>query len=189
MSIARVFGLVTVVLVLATAAACATPWTTYLTATGTTGRIQVDTSAAQVGSLWHWVYDVTPIDGADEIRGFTITLGSDIVNLVSNVAGPSADTGSGWASVPDWVGKKGSTRVYWSFDVINGDDTNKLNTNETFRFEFDHPMGPVADYSASAQDTYGWGGVVKGPVVPEPMSMFSLLAGLTGVAGLKLRRR
>jgi len=189
MNVKRLICLMAIVLAFAATSAFATTWTTYLTATGTTGQIQVDTTATQVGSLWHWAYDVTPLGGATEVRGFTITLGANMMGMVSNNPGPTKFDGTNWVAVPDWASAKGATRVYWSFDVINGIDSNKLNAGDSYRFEYDHPYGPVAEYAASAQDTYGWGGVVMGPAVPEPMSMMTLLVGLSGIAGLKLRRK
>ncbi|MCE5324478.1 hypothetical protein LLG46_14350 [bacterium] len=160
--------------VLATAAQ-ATDWTTYLTSTGTTGTIKVVSSVTQVGSLWHYSYDVTPVSPADYVRGYTIVLGSKVIALVSNVA----TTASGWSGYAD------ATKVYWTWE---GTDAERLNTGETFTFSFDHPWSPVAFYNASCQDDFGFSGVVAGPVVPEASTMLLGFAGLSCIAGLRKLR-
>ena len=137
-----------------------------------------------MGSYWTWTYALTPKGSATGINGVTLSLGSSVAALVSSVTGPSI----GWS-----MGVNVATgKVSWRTDHNdhNHANYNPLNAGNTFVFAFNHPWGPSADFKVSAQDDYGYSGLIAGPVVPEPTGIMVGIMGLVSLAGFtKLRMK
>ena len=176
---------VCLLLALTASVAGAASWTTQMTTTeNPVPYIDVLTTATNMGSYWTWTYAMTPKNSATGINGVTLTLGTSVAALVSNVTGPLA----GWT-----MGVNVATgKVSWRTDPNdpNPANYNPLNEGNTFTFGFSHPWGPSAEFKISAQDDYGYSGRVAGPVVPEPTGIMVGLMGLASLAGFaKLRRK
>lgn len=170
--------LVCLLLVLSASVAGAATWTTQMgTLETAVPYIDVVTTATNVGGYWAWEYALSPQGGASGINGVTLTLGSSVAALVSNITGPL----TGWTMGVNVIAGK----VYWRTDPLDPNPANyvPLNAGDTFTFAFNHPWGPKADYKVSAQDDYGYSGRVPGPVVPEPMGIMVGIMGLCSFAG------
>ena len=144
--------------------------------------IDVVTTATDMGTFWTWTYALTPKDTATGINGVTLSLGSSVAALVSNVTGPL----TGWTMGVSVV----TGKVSWRTDPNdpNPANYNPLNEGNTFTFGYSHPSGPSAEYKISAQDDYGYSGRV-GPVVPEPMGIMVGIMGLVSLAGFRKLRK
>jgi len=199
----KILFLALALVVLFSVVASANPWTTYLTASNSTGDIKVVTTATYSSPIWTWTYDLTPGDwiaaygaNADNIRALTITLPSAMTaaqfGTITNLKvfdQTSADVTGNTAGLWSTASISGLNKLEWTWNQSTN-LTNLLNYTETFRFSFDTTIGPESWANASAQDTYAYSGDVYGPAVPEPMSMLLGLLGLGPVVGYaKLRRK
>lgn len=176
----KLLVLMCLLLLMTASMVCADSWTSILTNTANSQYIEVVTTATQVGSLWNWTYALTPLNGAKNIRDLTVTLGLDEIAGVSNIITPSMF----------WYGTINADKVAWGTIPVQG-VYDPIPAGVTYTFGFSHVWGPSELHYVSALDTFGFSGVLRGPVpsVPEPMSIMLGIMGLGSVAGFRTLRR
>lgn len=147
--------------------------------------LNIATSAVDMGSFWRWTYDVTPLNGAAGIDVFRINLGLPVTTGI--IAVYNAKDAATTTVQSEWYWN-GLSKGYISW--IDKFGNQPINLNQTFRFEFDHPNGPQADYCASALGFNGYSGAVNGPAsIPEPASLITFISVLGGTVSFLKRKK